>query len=55
MFMKCWEEAYKERGEIQTGVSDIVRDSLKLLKKKHAKRVLDLCFGTGRHALFLAE
>ncbi len=46
---------YKERGEVQTGVADLVKKSLKLLRKKGVKRVLDLGFGTGRHTVFLAE
>jgi SAM-dependent methyltransferase len=53
--MEDWEKAYREIGEIQTRVSGIVKDSLELLKKRNVKRVLDLCFGTGRHAIFLAE
>ncbi|MFH0949397.1 MAG: class I SAM-dependent methyltransferase [Candidatus Aenigmatarchaeota archaeon] len=53
--MKDWDSTYKEKGEIQTWVSDIVKNSIELLKKRNAKKVLDLCFGTGRHTVFLAE
>ncbi len=52
---KDWDKAYREKGEIQTRVSEIVKDFVKLLEERHAKRVLDLCFGTGRHTIFLAE
>jgi len=55
MNTKDWEEAYKKSGEIQTGVPGVVKDSLDFLKKKNAKKVLDLCFGTGRTTIFLAE
>ncbi|MBU0648793.1 class I SAM-dependent methyltransferase [Patescibacteria group bacterium] len=53
--MKDWEEAYRGIGEIQTRVSDIVKNSLELFKKRNVKKVLDLCFGTGRHTIFFAE
>ena len=55
MTKRDWDKIYKEKGEIQTEVSGLVRDSLNLLKKRKVKKVLDLCFGTGRHAIFLAE
>ncbi|MFA4819832.1 MAG: class I SAM-dependent methyltransferase [Candidatus Aenigmatarchaeota archaeon] len=53
--MRDWENAYKERGEIQIGIEPLVKKSLKLLKKRKARKVFDLCFGTGRHVIFLAE
>ena len=55
MVIKDWERAYREKGEIQTWPSDIVKDSVGLLRKKKVKRILDLSFGTGRHTIFLAE
>lgn len=55
MVTRDWEKAYREKGEIQTWASDIVKDSVELLRKKDVKRILDLCFGTGRHTIFLAE
>ena len=55
MCMKDWEEAYQKKGEIQAWVSDIVKNSLDLFKERNVKKVLDLCFGTGRHVIFLAE
>ena len=53
--MKNWETAYREKGEIQKEVVDIVKYSLKLFRKKGIKRILDVGFGTGRHTIFLAE
>ncbi|MFH1505905.1 MAG: class I SAM-dependent methyltransferase [archaeon] len=53
--MQDWNKVYKDKGEIQFGVIDLVKDSLKLLKERDAKKVFDLCFGTGRHIVFLAE
>jgi len=53
--MSNWEKAYKKIGVIQKEVLDLVKDALKLLKEKNARKVLDLCFGTGRHTIFLAE
>lgn len=55
MNTKDWEEAYKKSGEIQIEVPGVVKDFLDFLKKKNAKKVLDLCFGTGRTTIFLAE
>jgi ubiquinone/menaquinone biosynthesis C-methylase UbiE len=53
--MKDWETAYREKGEVQKEVVDIVRDSVKLFRRKGVKKVLDVGFGTGRHTIFLAE
>ena len=53
--MRDWEGAYKEKGEIQTWVSDIVKESVELLKERAVKKILDIGFGTGRHSIFLAE
>ena len=53
--MKNWETTYKEKGEVQTGVADIIKNSLEILKKRNVKKVLDLGFGTGRHIIFLAD
>jgi len=53
--MTNWETAYKKIGEIQTEVVDLVKNSLSLFEDRKVKRVLDLCFGTGRHTIVLAE
>jgi ubiquinone/menaquinone biosynthesis C-methylase UbiE len=53
--MKDWDKTYEEKGEIQNWISDIVKDSVELLRKNNVRRILDLCFGTGRHTIFLAE
>ncbi len=53
--MKDWDKAYREKGEIQTWISDIIKDSVNLFKERNVKRILDLCFGTGRHVVFFAE
>lgn len=54
MAMKDWESAYRKK-RVKARVSDIVKESLWLLKKREAKKVLDVGFGVGGHALFLAE
>ena len=53
--MKDWENAYQKFGELQFVAMDLVKNSVSLLKNHGAKKVLDLCFGTGRHTIFLAE
>jgi len=53
--MKNWDQAYKEKGVIQSEVLDLVSDAVKIFKKEKVKKVLDLGFGTGRHTIFLAK
>jgi len=53
--MRDWNKTYEQEGEIQTEVSNFVVDFVNVLKKRKAKKVLDLCFGTGRHTIYLAE
>lgn len=55
MIMRTWDKTYRERGEVQTWISDLVKEAVKVMKKKKVKKVLDLGFGTGRHTIFLAE
>lgn len=50
-----WEEFYKERGQFQSSVKDIVKDSVEFLRKNKCKKILDLGCGTGRHSFFLAK
>ena len=47
-----WEKVYKEKGQVQSKVRDIVED---LLEFKKSGIVLDLGCGTGRHSVFLVE
>ncbi len=53
--MADWDKTYRKKGEIQTGVIDIVKESIEFFRKIKVKKILDLCFGTGRHTIFLAE
>ncbi len=55
MSKKDWDNLYRDKGEIQTEVIDLVKNSVKLLKEKGIIKILDLDFGTGRHSIFLAE
>lgn len=53
--MKDWDSAYREKGILQNQVKGLIKYSVKLFKKRKFKRVLDLGFGTGRHAVFLVK
>jgi len=53
--MKNWESTYRKKGDIKTWISNIVKDSVGLLKKKGVKKILEVGFGTGTDTLFLAE
>lgn len=50
-----WDTTYKKQGEIQTKISEFIIETTKIFKQNKAKTVLDLCFGTGRHTVYLAE
>jgi len=46
---------YKEKGEMQKGVSKGIVKAAELFKKENFKKILDLGCGTGRHTSFLLE
>jgi len=53
--MKDWDDAYKKVGKLLTNVIPLVKESVNILKDRKANKVLDLCFGTGRHTIFLVK
>jgi len=52
--MQKWNEAFKKQGRIFTEVQEDIPSVSELLKKRDAKRILDLGFGSGRHVVYLA-
>ena len=49
-----WNEKYRNESELQPIESNMV-EILKFFKKNHAKKILDLACGSGRHIAYLAE
>jgi len=53
--MQQWNKAFKREGRIFTEVQEDIPKISQLFKEHHAKKVLDLGFGSGRHTFYLAE
>jgi len=53
--MTQWDKIYKKEGKAYTTPLGYLPKLVKLLKKRQAKRVLDLGCGSGRHMLYLAK
>jgi len=53
--MKQWSGIFKKRGKVFTKIDENMPKLLELFKKNKVKRILDLGFGSGRHAVYFAK
>ena len=53
--MKQWNQIFKTKGKVFTGLKEGLPEFVELLKKQNAKRVLDLGSGSGRHIIYFAK
>lgn len=55
LIRKQWDKIYKKEGMAYASPLDYLPKLIKLLKKRRAKRILDLGCGSGNHMLYLAK
>ncbi len=53
--MKQWNEIFKKKGKVFLKIKKELPDFVKLLKKKGARKILDLGSGSGRHVIYFAR
>lgn len=53
--MKQWNEIFKKKGKVFTGVKKELPQFVKILKKNGVRKILDLGSGSGRHVIYFAK
>ncbi len=53
--MQQWNEIFKKRGKVFTGIKKGLPRFVRILKKRKAQSILDLGSGTGRHIIYFAK
>lgn len=53
--MKQWDKIFKRYGKVFITPHEDMPKIVKIFKKHHVKKVLDLGFGSGRHVIYLAK